>query len=107
MTKAKVEVVSYYLLPKHIKSMQTLGSKFDGGTIVNVQLVDKLFAKTDVVARITTDTIVQIIQSADPKLLLTVSKRRAYWYIEVDDLNLDTPTMKKHKQKMLKSLGWA
>ena len=107
MKKAKVEVVSYYLLPKHIKSMQTLGSQFDGGTIVNVQLVGELSYAKNINARITTDTIVQIIQSADPKLLLTVSKRRAYWYIEVDDLNLDTPTMKKHKQKMLKSLGWA
>ena len=101
MTKAKVEVVSYYLLPKHIKSMQTLGSKFDGGTIVNVQLVDKLSYAKNINARI---TIVQIIQSADPKLLLKVEKKRTYWYIEVDMLNSASTEV---KQKMLKSLGWA
>ena len=104
MTKAKVEVVSYYLLPKHIKSMQTLGSQFDGGTIVNVQLVDKLSYAKNINARITTDTIVQIIQSADPKLLLKVEKKRTYWYIEVDMLNSASTEV---KQKMLKSLGWA
>ena len=104
MTKAKVEVVSYYLLPKHIKSMQTLGSKFDGGTIVNVQLVGELSYAKNINARITTDTIVQIIQSADPKLLLKVEKKRTYWYIEVDMLNSASTEV---KQKMLKSLGWA
>ena len=102
MKKAKVEVVSYYLLPKHIKSMQTLGSQFDGGTIVNVQLVGELSYAKNINARITTDTIVQIIQSADPKLLLKVEKKRKYWYIEVDMLNSASTEV---KQKMLKSLG--
>ena len=104
MKKAKVEVVSYYLLPKHIKSMQTLGSQFDGGTIVNVQLVGELSYAKNINARITRDTIVQIIQSADPKLLLKVEKKRTYWYIEVDMLNSASTEV---KQKMLKSLGWA